>query len=182
MTTPAETAVRLYLTALTNPEGLVDKNAIADLEKRLAKTTDVIERLRLTSELRKAQSPDVDELEAAFVQHAAIYAAEAGLTRADFAAFGVPSGVLRRAFEGEVPAGRKIATRRVRADFAEIKSAVLRGKKGSTFTSLSVEAPGHPTTVKRAINELIAEGKVERLGPDPDHTGRGVRPILYRRL
>jgi hypothetical protein len=179
MTTPNENAVRLYLTALTNPESLIDKTLIADLEKRLAKSTDVIERLRLTSDLRKSQSPDVDELETAFVAHAAAYASEAGLTRADFAAIGVPASVLRRAFEGEVPAGRKVASRRV--GFDEVKSAIVTIKKGTTFTMLSVNVPGHPTTIKRAVNELIEEGKVERIGPDPDHSGRGVRPILYRR-
>lgn len=182
MTTTNESAVRTYLTALSTPDALVDKSVVADLEKRLAKSSDVIERLRLTAELRKAQSPDVDAIEAAFVQHAAAYAAEAGLTRADFAAIGVPASVLRRAFDGEVPAGRKVAARRVRVDFAETKAGVLRGKKGSTFTTLSVQAPGHTTSIKRAINDLIAEGKVEKVGPDPDHKGRGVRPILYRRL
>ena len=67
-------------------------------------------------------------------------------------------------------------------DFDEVKGAVLKVKKGTTFTMMSLQAPGHPTTVKRAVTQLVEEGKVERVGPDPDHTGRGVRPILYRRL
>jgi len=41
------------------------------------------------------------------------------------------------------------------------------------------EVGGSPMTIRKALNELIADGTIERLGPDPDHHELGRAPIVY---
>ena len=47
--------------------------------------------------------------------------------------------------------------------------AQLAGKAGG----------GSPVTVRKAVDELIAEGFVAKLGPDANHTGPGRAPTIY---
>jgi hypothetical protein len=35
-------------------------------------------------------------------------------------------------------------------------------------------------TVRKAIEQMVESGNVERLGPDPQYRGRGRAPIRYR--
>jgi predicted ArsR family transcriptional regulator len=39
---------------------------------------------------------------------------------------------------------------------------------------------GSPMTVKKALDELIEAGRIERLGPVSDWSGRGRAPNAYR--
>lgn len=40
---------------------------------------------------------------------------------------------------------------------------------------------GSPATVRKAVDELIEAGSVEKLGPVPDYSGRGRAPVQYGR-
>jgi hypothetical protein len=40
-------------------------------------------------------------------------------------------------------------------------------------------AGGTPATIKKAVDALIGEGRVERLGPVPGYQGRGRAPVQY---
>lgn len=95
--TEDEKAVVDYLLLLNNPDELVDQAAVEDCRKRLAETTDPVERVRLRGELEKAETPDVDGIEAAFVKHAGRWAKANGVDVQAFTAEGVEKKVLRRA-------------------------------------------------------------------------------------
>jgi hypothetical protein len=48
------------------------------------------------------------------------------------------------------------------------------------LTDIADRIGGSPMTIRKAVDQLISEGIVVRLGPVPDHNGRGRAPIRYR--
>ncbi len=40
-------------------------------------------------------------------------------------------------------------------------------------------AGGSPATVRKAVEDLVESGRVEKLGPAVGHTGRGRAPTQY---
>lgn len=185
-TSQAEAAVRAYLRYLNEPDSLIDRGALAKLEKAVNAAKDPIERLHAVAALRRASSADPSEVEDAFVEAAPAYAAEADLDRADFAALGVPDAILQRAFGGGRRGGRRStrgagrarrSTGGARGGVDAVKRAVLAMAGEFKLAELTVASP---ITVRKAVDELIEAGQVERLGPDPHHASRGRAPIVYR--
>ncbi len=66
----SEEAVRRYLSFLADPSAARDEERIADLERRIGETTDPIEKIKLASELYRAQNVDGSEYRDAFVAEA----------------------------------------------------------------------------------------------------------------
>jgi hypothetical protein len=63
---------------------------------------------------------------------------------------------------------------------AAIKSVAVQMPKQFTLGQLADKAGGgSPVTVRKAVDELIAEGRAAKLGPAPDHQGPGRAPTLY---
>lgn len=186
-TSAAETAVRNYLTALKDPAQLQDQDKISDLENRIEKTDDHLERVLLRQELLEAQTPTLERFEEGFVTHARNWADQQGVGVDAFAEEGVPPQVLRRA-GFTVRGGRGSATRRGRAAASrgrtrvsaeQIRQAIPKG----TFTVKDVQGRSGASSavVRRVIQEEVEAGNVSVVGTDPDHVGPGRSPTLYKR-
>ncbi|MGH3921865.1 MAG: hypothetical protein ACRDTT_03135 [Pseudonocardiaceae bacterium] len=189
MATTAETAVRSYLIALNDPTALRDDAQLADLQRRLAESTDTITRLELRQKIMETEEPQLERYEADFVTHAKEWADHNGISPKAFLAEGVDVSTLRRAgFSVPGARGRPASTGRTRTTTrtrsrvttAEVRSAIPKG----TFTikHLQERSGASPAVVRKAVQEEIVEGRVKEMGTDPDHRGPGRAPVLYERV
>ena len=182
-----EGAVRLYLTWLEDPQQLVDRTKIESLQSQYDTSKDPIERLRLLGQLERARVADAAQLEADFVRLAGTWAAENDVPVSAFRALGVSDDVLAAAGLGIGGRGRRTRgrpsgrTRRAKAVSTETLRAWILQRNGSfTVADVTGAAGGSPMTAKKAVDELIDDGKVERLGPVADWRGRGRAPTAYQ--
>ena len=99
----------------------------------------------------------------------------------------MPTDVLARAGFA-VRAGRPAGTtatgaprqRAPRVSLDVIKAAAVRLPRQFTLNDLAEKAGGGSQgTLRRAVDDLVAEGKVRKVGPVPNYRGRGRAPILY---
>jgi hypothetical protein len=189
MATPEE-AVRSYLTALKDPSALRDEETIASIENEIDSTSDELDRLKLRQQLLEAQSPQIERFEEDFVTHAKAWADEHGVSAEAFASEGVDAAVLRRAgFRVGGGRGRGSSRRsgssngsgqtRSRVTSEEVRAAIPKG----TFTikSLQERSGASPAVVRKVVAESLESGYITEEGPDPDHSGPGRTPTLYRR-
>jgi hypothetical protein len=186
----AEQVIRTYLTALRDPESLRDDDAIRAKEEELGAATDPISRLRLQEELTTLGKPSVEAAEDEFVVHAKAWADEAGISAKAFAAEGVPTTVLRRAGFAVAGAGRgggggrqKRPGRRASSGTRVRTEEVIAAMPTGSFTVKQLqEASGaSPAVVRKAIAAEIEAGRLTDEGSDPDHSGPGRSPTLYKR-
>lgn len=179
----AEEVVRGYLTALRDPDALKDEGAIEQKTNELQQTDDVIERLKLQDELRELRAPSLESAEDEFVVHVKAWAEENGVSADAFAAEGVSATVLRRAgFQVGRSRSKRASSRksgRSRVTTEEVVAAI----PSDTFTvkKLREKSGASPAVVRKAIAQEEDAGRVVALGSDPDHTGPGRAPTLYRR-
>lgn len=95
------------------------------------------------------------------------------------AGFDVPSG-RRRGRRGIAPSGE--GRQRAKAVPAEdVKAFVLKQKGTFTLADVMSGIGGSPATVRKAVDDLVESGQVEKLGPVPDYSGRGRAPTQYSR-
>lgn len=187
----AESAVRDYLRALKDPDGLKDEGTINDLQKRVESAADGLERLRLRQELLDLQNPSMERWEEAFVMHAKAWADEHHVTGQAFIEDGVETPVLRKAglLGGQGPrgrgrgAGRNIGggTRapRTRVTVEQVRQAIPAG--AFTIKQLQDASGASPAVVRKVVQEEAAAGRLKTDGSDPDHRGPGRAPVLYKR-
>lgn len=181
----AEVAVRRYLSWIEDPGSAVDQEAIESARRTFLAATDSIDRLHAAAALERAKSADSDRIVADFVTHARAYADAEGIPVEAFRALKVPDEVLARAgfsvplTRGSAARGRR-ASRSPQVSVASLKEAAAKMTGRFTLAQLADEAGGgSPATVKKAVEELIGDGRVVRIGPDPDHSGQGRAPVLY---
>lgn len=184
-----EEAVRQYLQYLKAPESFRDEGHIGDLRSRAEQTDDVIERVRLLAEVHRAENVDEGPIRAGFVAHAKAWADAGGVPAAVFQEMGVPADVLadagfatkaaRRPRPGGPP-GRPSGARARRVSIEQIRQHVLSRTAPFTLKDVGDGLGGSPMTIRKAVDALVAEGAVERLGPVPDYRGRGRAPTQYR--
>lgn len=175
------------------PESAVDDEAVATAEARFAAASDPIDRLHAAAARERAQAADVDAIAADFVTHARAYAEAEGIPVAAFRTLGVADDVLAEAGFA-VPSsrgrrgpasGRKAssgpsAPRAPQISVSQIKGVADQMPKQFTLAQLADKAGGgSPVTVRKAVDELIAEGRAAKLGPDTNHTGPGRAPTIY---
>lgn len=189
----AEQAVRSYLEFLVDPSSAVDSARVAELERALASSNDVIAKLKLHGELERSRQGDVAELRSAFARHARAWAQRNDVNVEAFRALGVSDIALAESgFElGRNTTGRVKNAPVVRAARAQrstnvsaktIREAIL-GRTGSfTLARVMAEAGGSPGTIRKVVDELEADGRVRNEGADPHHSGRGRSPHLFRVL
>ncbi|MGH8931800.1 MAG: hypothetical protein ACRDZO_14540 [Egibacteraceae bacterium] len=185
MTSTAQTAVSIYLTALQDPNALVNSQAIADLSAKLEESADPLERLALRQELFNAQEPpSLQVLEAEFITHARAWADERGISPKVFLVEGVSPTVLRRAgFAMPKARGarvdRKPAPKRVTA---EQVLAVMPTIGTFTIQQLAARSGATMATVRKIVQQQVDGGKLQQLGADPTHQGVGRAPGLYQAM
>lgn len=186
----AETAVRDYLRALSDPSSLRDDGQIEDLQSKLNSSQDGVERLRLRQMLLEAETPSIERYEEGFVTHAKAWADESGISAKAFTDEGVNDDVLRRAgfsvgdgrrrgrTTRQAPAAPR--TRRSRVTAEDVRGAIPDG----TFTikTLQDTSGASPAVVRKVVSEEESAGRLRNEGTDPDHRGPGRAPVLYRRV
>jgi hypothetical protein len=190
MASTQETAVRNYLLSIRNPGALRDDDAIAALNAKLEDSSDELARLQLRQRLLDSETPSLEGYEDAFVEHARAWAERTGISADAFLAEGVQPAVLRRAgFRGVTGGGRRRvgsrstpATRsstRTRVSADEVRAAIPTG----TFTvkDLQERSGASAAVVRRIIAEEVTAGTVADEGSDPDHSGPGRAPTVYKR-
>jgi hypothetical protein len=187
MAATQETAVRNYLLSIRDPGALRDESAIATLHSKLEESSDELERLQLRQQLLDSESPSLERYEDGFVEHAKQWADGTGISADAFVAEGVPAAVLRRAGFRGVGGGRRRSssrtsssrtTPRSRVSSDEVRAAIPKG----TFTvkDLQERSGASAAVVRRVISEEVEAGNVSDEGPDPDHSGPGRAPAIYR--
>jgi hypothetical protein len=184
----AEQAVRQYLSWLSNPDLLRDEARISDLRTKADGESDPIAKLKIFTELERASAVDAEGVKLAFIHHAKSWADANDVTAGAFRALGVDEVMLAAA--GLVAGGRKRNrrdgagnTRRA----ANVSAIVIKQKVSTlpepfTLSDLMSDIGGSPATVRKAVEEMIAEGTVVKLGPIAHHAARGRAPIEYRRV
>lgn len=186
-----EDAVRRYLLFLDDPRQLRDDQEIQKLTQVVLDAVDPIEKLKALSNLERASSIDEAPLRQAFVEHAKAWADAEQVSVDAFRELRVPDDVLREA-RFDVPSSPARPRRRSvpvtdgggRADPVAahtIQQFVLQQQGTFVLADILNGAGGSPATVRKAVEELVDTGRVERLGPVADHGGRGRAPIQYRR-
>lgn len=186
----AEQVVRTYLAALKDPASLKDDDAIEHKQQQLADTDDPIERLKLQQELTTLERPSLEAVEDDFVVHAKSWADDIGIGSAAFAAEGVPTAVLRRAgFDVKGAggstrrtSGRRSSTRASSGKRVTTEEVIEAMPTGSfTVKRLREISGASPAVVRKAISAEQDAGRLTDLGPDPDHSGPGRAPTLYKK-
>jgi hypothetical protein len=82
------------------------------------------------------------------------------------------SGVRRRSSNGARSRSRPVSTE-------EIQTWVLGRDLPFTTSDIAQGAGGSPITIKKVLDELVASGKVDKLGPVKDWPNRGRVPMQY---
>jgi hypothetical protein len=185
----AEEAVRQYLRYLEDPNTLRDDAEIEKRQRAVEKATDPIDKLKALAELDRVSNVDEEPIQKGFIEQAKAWAEEVGVPVSAFRELKVPDEVLREAgFEVAGPRrrGRGAGTagsgqRAKPVPIEDIKAWVTNQKGTFTLADVMSNAGGSPATVRKAIDELIEAGSVEKLGPVQDYSGRGRAPIQYSR-
>ncbi len=189
----AEGAVRGYLVFLEDPRKLRDEAAIQRLTQAVLVADDPIDKLKALAELERAAQVDEKAVRSAFVEHARAWADAEAVPVTAFRELGVPDDALREA-GFDLPAGPPRRARASRANAAgtgrpraravpvdEIKAHVLGLDGPFVLSDVMSGVGGSPATIRKAVDELVEAGQVTRLGPVPDHSGRGRAPVRYAR-
>ncbi len=181
----AEQAVRQYLSWLSNPDLLRDESRISELRSKADSETDPIAKLKIFTELERASAVDAEGVKLAFIHHAKTWADANDVTAGAFRALGVDDVMLAAA--GLVAGGRRRG-RRVSSGgrAANVSAAVIKARVSTlaepfTLADLMSSVGGSPATVRKAVEEMITEGSVVKLGPPAQHAARGRAPIEYQR-
>jgi hypothetical protein len=182
-----EEAVRLYLLHLEDPSKLVDQSRITAAQAAVEQAKDPLDRLKALADLEHARQPDTSQVENDFVANAKAYADSESIPVSAFREMSVPVDVLARA-GFEVRARRVAGTtasgaprqRAPRVSLDTIKAAAARLPRQFTLNDLAEKAGGGSQgTLRKAVEDLVAEGKLRKVGPVPSYRGRGRAPILY---
>jgi hypothetical protein len=192
-TTTPEEAIRSYLLFLDDPSKLRDEGEVQRRTVAVLEAKDPIEKLKALAALEKAAAIDEKALRAGFIEHAGEWAEANGISVKAFRELKVPTDVLVAAGFEVTPerTRRSVAAiggsaheskRRPAVSTADIKDAVLTFVEPFTLNIVMDKVGGSPMTVRKAVEDLIADGKVEKQGPVPGYSGRGRAPIQYARV
>jgi hypothetical protein len=184
----SESAVRQYLLYLDDPSKLRDEVEIQKKTQAVLDAADPIEKLKALADLERVAKVDEAPLRDAFIAYAGEWAAAENIPVAAFRELRVPDDVLRAAgFDIPVSAARRRAASDVPRQRAkavpvdEIKAFVLAQQGTFVLADVQTGAGGSPATVRKAVEELVESGQVEKLGPVAGYAGRGRAPIQYSR-
>jgi hypothetical protein len=192
-TKDAEASVRQYLLYIEDPSSLRDESEIQKKTQAVLDATDPIDKLKALAELERVAKIDEGPLREGFVTHAKDWAAAQSIPVKAFQELKVPDDVLQEA-GFELPAaparrGRRPGGPAASADGGRqrakavpvdaIKGWVLDQKGTFVLSDVQAGVGGSPATVRKAVEELVEAGQVEKLGPMADYQGRGRAPIQY---
>jgi hypothetical protein len=192
----AEQAIRRYLLWLNDPNSIVDVEAIEEAEREAKETVDVIEKLKALSRVEHMRLGDSAAVKRGFLEHAKEWGDRHEISAVSWIRLGVPPDVLReagitgnRATAGKSPArsaaprassNRTGSARGANVGISQIVAHVQTMTAPFVLTDIADQVGGSPMTIRKAVDQMVADGTVERLGADPRHNGRGRAPIRYR--
>jgi hypothetical protein len=187
----AEAAIRHYLTYLDDPSQLVDDAEVSKLEAAVQSAVNPLEKLKALAALDRARAVDGQSYRDDFVRVAKEWSEREGVPASAFRQMAVPDDVLRDA-GFDVAGGRRrgaTGSRRRSSNGArtrsrpvstdEIQTWVLGREQPFTTSDIAQGAGGSPITIKKVLDELVASGKVNKLGPVKDWPNRGRVPMQY---
>jgi hypothetical protein len=186
-----EGAVRLYLLYLEDPSKLRDETEIQKKTQAVLDANDPIDKLKAIAELERVAKVDEGPLRQGFVKHAKAWAEEQFIPPTAFRELNVPDDVLREA-GFDLPAARRRGRGAASASdegrqrakavpVDDIKAYVLNQSGTFLLSDVMNGIGGSPATVRKAVEELVEAGSVEKLGPVTDYHGRGRAPMQYSR-
>lgn len=185
-----EAAVRLYLMYLEDPATLVNATKVRAAEEAVGRAKDPLDRLKALADLTHARQADEEQVTRDFIEHAKAYAERESIPVSAFQEMGVQTEVLAQAgfdVRGRRSSGRSgrsrsgAGSRAPRVPLDQVKAAVLQMPKRFTLADVAEKAGGgSPVTVRKAVEELVADKKVDKLGPLQNYKGRGRAPTEYQ--
>jgi hypothetical protein len=182
--------IRQYLRYVSDPNSLVDRDKVSALEAAAERTEDLLERLRIYSELGQLSAIDVDAIKAKFIKHAGRWAKQNGISVEAFRRMNVPEDVLVAAkLQQKTKASRRVS-------ISTPSNAVKRRTRVSTETILGLvpdtgdftvksiaEASGaSDATVRKVIMELEEQRKITQIGTERSAGARGRGSAVYRSI
>lgn len=176
----AEDAVRRYVTALRDPEALVDKDEIDRLQTELNQTGDPVAMLRIRQRLHELHTATPQTYEGDFVEHARAWAEANGVGAEAFRAEGVSDEVLERAGLRPNGHGEGAGSRRSRVSADAVRRAVPPRAR-FTLHDIRRKTGASTATIRKTLTTMVAEGAITDLGPAENHRGPGRAPRVYQR-
>lgn len=173
----AEDHVRAYLTFLSDPTALRDQRAVKRAQAEVAKAVDPIEKVRALTRLERAETVDEVALRTAFVNHVGEWVAESGATATALSSAGVPPDALRAA--GLMPRPAAPAKRKNRRAL-NVDAVCAALDIPATAAELARRFDCDRKVMMAHIGEMVADGRVVKVCPDPMYTGKGRKPMLYQ--
>jgi hypothetical protein len=176
-----ESAVRLYLTFLDDPQSLVDAKAVKKLEALVEKAKDPVDKLKALAALERARTADENTYRTAFINHAKLWADAEGVPATAFQQLHVPSDVLQAAGLLQTPKRGRSRARVSQADLARrrppvkserLEEGIVALTEPFTVKDVSEHIGGSAITVKAAIDRLLAQGRIEPAGERRGERGR----------
>lgn len=175
-------AVRDYLTALKNPAALQDEAKLNELEEAIASTDDVLERLKLRAEAKRLSEVKPADYEHGFIENAKEWAEDSEVPVSVLLEEGVDPDVLKRAgFDVAAPTAKRSSTRSPRVSLDTVKQHAESREGEFTYRDVEDATEASSGTVRKALNELLSEGKLTAKD-DPDHDGRGRPAKIFSKV
>lgn len=172
---------------LEDPSKLIDHAEIARLEAAVEEATDPLVKLQAINRLHQVRAGDPDGYRQAFCAQAKAWAVANDIRPEAFLELGVDVATLRSAglvIRGPQsrPAARRArsGTSRGQVRVEDVKAAARQQNGNFTLAELVAASGASPMTIRKAVDELVAAGEVDRLGPTPNWSNPGRAPILFR--
>jgi len=187
----AEDVIRRYLTYLEDPKQLVDAAEVSKLEAAVQSAVNPLDKLKAIAALDRARTVDGQRYRDEFVGVAREWSEREDVPASAFRQIGVGDDVLRDA-GFDVAGGRRrgatgsrrrgstgARTRSRPVSAEEIQTWVIGRDTPFTTSDIAQGAGGSPITIKKVLDDLVASGKVNKLGPVKDWPNRGRVPMQY---
>jgi hypothetical protein len=182
VTASPESAVRDYLTFLSDPDSLIDAKEVSRLEGEVAAAKDPIDRLLAMGKLHQAKASDAGTYEKVFISEGKAWADAEGIPASAFEQMGVSRDVLQAAGiivvggrgRGRVrtPMKPPTALRRQAIKSNDLEAGILTLTEPFSVKDVSDKIGGSAITVKAAIDRLEAQGKITPAGGRAAARGR----------
>lgn len=182
--------IRQYLRYVSDPNSLVDRDKVSELEAAAERTEDLLERLRIYSELGQLSAIDVDTIKAKFIKHAGRWAKQNGVSAEAFRRMNVPEDILtaakllqktKVARRAPSAAPGNVAKRRTRVTTDTI-IGVVPATGDFTVKSIAEASGASDATVRKVIMELEEQRKITQIGTERSAGARGRGAAVYRSI
>lgn len=190
--TAPDQAVRAYLEFVRDPSTARDNAAIEASKSELAGSSDLLEQLRLISQVERLERADGEGLRQAFVRSAKSWASANNVSVSAFRQLGVNDIVLAesgfdlgngRKGRGAAKASSTSDRNRPRANSvssASIREWALKESGSFTMAEVMAGAGGSLMTVKKVVSQMVQAQELQSLGQIAKAGVRGRAPEHFQ--